>query len=71
MSAHPTSHLLQRPQQLPPPLTRDLIIERDLKTPMRDGAVLLGDRPLDSEVRHRRRGAGRGGHLCAVPGGSR
>jgi hypothetical protein len=44
MSVHLTSHLLQRLQQLPPPLTRDLVIDRDLKTPMRDGAVLLGDR---------------------------
>ncbi|MEV4112695.1 CocE/NonD family hydrolase [Nonomuraea sp. NPDC049695] len=38
------SHLVQRLLRLPPPLTRDLIIERDLRVPMRDGAVLLADR---------------------------
>jgi putative CocE/NonD family hydrolase len=38
------SYLTQRMQHLPPPLTRDLSIERDLKVPMRDGAVLLADR---------------------------
>src|SRR5436853_3773018 len=39
-----SSHLIQRLQHLPPPLTRDLVIERDLRVPMRDGAVLLADR---------------------------
>src|SRR5256886_10943524 len=29
---------------LPPPATRDLVIERDLPVPMADGAVLLADR---------------------------
>src|SRR5437016_4398680 len=29
---------------LPPPATRDLVIERDLRMPMADGAVLLADR---------------------------
>jgi putative CocE/NonD family hydrolase len=38
------SHLVQRMQRIPPPLTRDVVIERDLMTPMRDGAVLLADR---------------------------
>jgi putative CocE/NonD family hydrolase len=38
------SHVVQRIQHLPPPLTRDVMIERDLETPMRDGAVLLADR---------------------------
>jgi putative CocE/NonD family hydrolase len=38
------SYLTERLQHLPPPLTRDLVIERDLKVPMRDGAVLLADR---------------------------
>jgi predicted acyl esterase len=39
-----TSHLLQRLLKLPPPLTRDLIVERDLEVPMPDGVVLLADR---------------------------
>jgi putative CocE/NonD family hydrolase len=39
-----TSHVIQRLQHLPPPLTRDLAIERDLRVPMRDGAVLLANR---------------------------
>lgn len=30
-------------QKLPPPLTRDVVIQRDLRVPMRDGAVLLAD----------------------------
>ncbi|MFI7636072.1 CocE/NonD family hydrolase [Nonomuraea sp. NPDC049400] len=38
------SHLVQRMLRLPPPLTRDLTVERDLRVPMRDGAVLLADR---------------------------
>ncbi|MFC9502790.1 CocE/NonD family hydrolase [Streptomyces sp. NPDC057002] len=38
------SHLVQRTLRLPPPLTRDVIVERDLRVPMRDGAVLLADR---------------------------
>src|SRR3954447_19405030 len=38
------SHILQRQFHLPPPITRDLIIERDLRTPMPDGVVLLADR---------------------------
>ncbi|GAA3222933.1 CocE/NonD family hydrolase [Nonomuraea helvata] len=39
-----SSYLTQRLQHLAPPLTRDLVIERDLKVRMRDGAVLLADR---------------------------
>jgi putative CocE/NonD family hydrolase len=39
-----TSHLVQRMLRLSTPLTRDLTVERDLRVPMRDGAVLLADR---------------------------
>ena len=39
-----SSHLIQRMLGLPPPATRDLVIERDLRAPMADGAVLLADR---------------------------
>ena len=38
------SHLTQRLQKLPPPLTRSLRIQRDLQVVMRDGVVLLADR---------------------------
>ncbi|MFI7055881.1 CocE/NonD family hydrolase [Streptosporangium canum] len=38
------SLLVQRMMKLPPPITRDLVIERDLRVPMRDGTVLLADR---------------------------
>jgi uncharacterized protein len=38
------SRLVQRQLGLDPPLTRDLIIERDLPVPMPDGTVLLADR---------------------------
>jgi putative CocE/NonD family hydrolase len=38
------SHLVQRLLHLPPPTTRDLAVEHDLRVPMRDGAVLLADR---------------------------
>ncbi len=38
------SHLTQRQLGLDPPLTRDLLIERDLPVPMPDGTVLLADR---------------------------
>lgn len=41
-----SSRLAQRMLRLPPPSTRDLVIERDLRVPMRDGAVLLADRWL-------------------------
>ena len=34
-----SSHLVQRMLGLPPPATRDLVIERDLPVPMADGAV--------------------------------
>jgi len=37
------SHLLQRRLKLPAPLTRDLVVRRDLRVPMPDGAVLLAD----------------------------
>ncbi|WP_194238600.1 hypothetical protein [Streptomyces spongiae] len=39
-----SSLLVQRMQRLPRPVTRDLAIERDLRVPMRDGAVLPADR---------------------------
>jgi uncharacterized protein len=39
-----SSHLIERMLGLPPPATRDLVIERDLQVPMPDGAVLLADR---------------------------
>jgi putative CocE/NonD family hydrolase len=38
------SHMVQRQLGLDPPLTRDLVIERDLPVPMPDGTVLLADR---------------------------
>ena len=38
------SHLVQRVLRLGPPLTRDLVVTRDLRVPMPDGAVLLADR---------------------------
>ncbi|MEW2400795.1 CocE/NonD family hydrolase [Streptomyces sp. NPDC046862] len=38
------SHIVQRALRLPPPVTRNLTVERDLRVPMRDGAVLLADR---------------------------
>lgn len=41
---NPISRLLQRLQRLDPPLTRDLVVQRDLRVPMPDGAVLLADR---------------------------
>ncbi len=39
-----TSYLIQRTMRLPPPQTRDVVVERDLRVPMPDGAVLLADR---------------------------
>jgi uncharacterized protein len=39
-----SSHLIERMLRLPAPATRDLVIERDLRVPMPDGAVLLADR---------------------------
>ncbi|WIX98060.1 hypothetical protein QRX60_28775 [Amycolatopsis mongoliensis] len=38
------SVLTQRLQKLPPPVTRDLDIRRDLPVPLRDGVTLLADR---------------------------
>jgi putative CocE/NonD family hydrolase len=38
------SQLMQRQLGLDPPLTRDLLVERDLPVPMPDGVVLLADR---------------------------
>ena len=39
-----SSRLTQRRQHLPAPVTRDVVVQRDLAVPMRDGAVLLADR---------------------------
>jgi putative CocE/NonD family hydrolase len=39
-----TSRLIQRATRLDPPLTRDLIVQRDLRVPMPDGVELLADR---------------------------
>ena len=39
-----SSHVIQRMLGLPPPVTRDLVVERDLRVPVADGAVLLADR---------------------------
>ncbi|WP_211370191.1 CocE/NonD family hydrolase [Nonomuraea turkmeniaca] len=38
------SRLLQRRLKLPPPSTRDLVVQRDLRVPMPDGVELLADR---------------------------
>ena len=38
------SHLIQRELRLDPPLTRDLVVQRDLRVPMPDGVALLADR---------------------------
>ncbi|MFE2945160.1 CocE/NonD family hydrolase [Streptomyces sp. NPDC059255] len=38
------SLLVEKMLGLPAPMTRDLIVERDLEVPMRDGTVLLADR---------------------------
>jgi putative CocE/NonD family hydrolase len=43
-SVNLTSHLLQRLLKLPPPTTRDLVVQRDLRVPMPDGVELLADR---------------------------
>ena len=44
MSTKLVSHLLQRLLKLDPPLTRDVVVERDLRVPMADGVELLADR---------------------------
>lgn len=41
---HLRSQLIERIMRLPAPVTRDLVVERDLPVPMRDGVVLLADR---------------------------
>jgi putative CocE/NonD family hydrolase len=38
------SHILQRKLELPPPLTRDVLVQKDLRVPMPDGVELLADR---------------------------
>jgi putative CocE/NonD family hydrolase len=39
-----SSHLVQRVLRLDPPLTRNLVVQRDLRVPMPDGVGLLADR---------------------------
>jgi uncharacterized protein len=39
-----TSYLIQRGLRLPPPQTRDVAVDRDLRIPMPDGTILLADR---------------------------
>lgn len=39
-----TSHILQRKLELPPPLSRDLVVQKNLRVPMPDGVDLLADR---------------------------
>jgi predicted acyl esterase len=39
-----SSRVMQRVLGLPPPSTRDLVVQRDLRVPMPDGAHLLADR---------------------------
>ncbi|MEU1548320.1 CocE/NonD family hydrolase [Nocardia sp. NPDC005745] len=43
------SKFLQRSFKLPDPLTREVAVERDVRIPMRDGAVLLADRWVGAE----------------------
>ena len=38
-----SSHVLQRVLKLNPPITRDLVVQRDLRVPMPDGVELLAD----------------------------
>ena len=38
------SHIIQHQMQLPDPLTRKVVVDRDLRIPMRDGVDLLADR---------------------------
>jgi putative CocE/NonD family hydrolase len=38
-----SSHLVQRVFKLPPPATRDVVVQRDLRVPMPDGVELLAD----------------------------
>ncbi|MFG1926007.1 CocE/NonD family hydrolase [Cryptosporangium sp. NPDC048952] len=38
------SHLIERRLQLPPPLTRDVVVHKDLRVPMSDGVELLANR---------------------------
>ncbi|WP_330254392.1 CocE/NonD family hydrolase [Nocardia sp. NBC_00565] len=38
------SRLIQRQFELPPPVTRDVVVQRDLPVPMPDGVELLADR---------------------------
>jgi hypothetical protein len=44
LSPHLVSRIAERGQKLGPPLTRDIVAERDLRVPMPDGVVLLADR---------------------------
>ncbi|HUN31496.1 MAG TPA: CocE/NonD family hydrolase [Trebonia sp.] len=44
LSPRLASRIAERSQKLSPPLTRDIVAERDLRVPMPDGVVLLADR---------------------------
>ena len=46
------SRVLERVLRLPPTRTRDIVVTRDLRVPMRDGVMLLADRyaPRDSDA---------------------
>lgn len=39
-----TSRLTQRLQHLSPAITRDLLVQRDLPVPLRDGVTVLAER---------------------------
>jgi putative CocE/NonD family hydrolase len=41
---HPISHLIERVLKAPPPITRDVVVQRDLAVPMPDGTILLADK---------------------------
>jgi putative CocE/NonD family hydrolase len=41
---NPISHLAERLLKLPAPVTRDVVVQRDLRVPMPDGVELLADR---------------------------
>lgn len=64
---NPASHLIQRVMRLDPPVTRDVIVQRDLRVPMPDGVDLLAD-PVGTRGR-RRRAAARAAALPVRPAG--
>jgi hypothetical protein len=38
---NPISYLVQRRLNLPPPLTRNLVVQRDRRVPMRDASAMI------------------------------